>query len=318
MSRLVKSISRISHDSMTLSRALWAARNKTSSSGFTMMTTLKPVLLDQARQSNRVATSLLRIEKGYGWLKYLGIRGCIQQYIRILSSPFSSGGSLSDSSAPLDVHNNGAINTFSKTTIAFMITTSMKQKLQETMGYSMDQIKKMTPLQASLVLNHQVPPADFGEQLPLLEKEYEQEQEEWRKQENQRLKLELECQGRQQEQENQSLDVPVDNGQLPPKDTVIDTSSSFSPEQLASAIGVKSGFEDTWYEVVEVKPDGDSVRQGLYPNTAEAELGLETRELIRNRQIEKDRKRHGENHPQVYSTFEIREVSRSELMEEQA
>lgn len=316
MSRLIQSFSRVSHDSMTLSRALWVARSKASSSGMTKLKTLKPVLLDQALQSNRVATSLLRIEKGYGLLKYYGLRGCFQQCIRILSSKISSGGSSKESSPLLDVR-DGSISTSSKTTIAFMITATMKQKLQETMGYSMDQIKKMTPLQASLVLNHQVSPDKYGEQLPLLEKEYEQEQAEWRKQEKERLKHEQKDQERQQEQENHTSDVSLNYGQLP-QNTITHTTSSFSPEQLASGIGVESGFDDFWYEVMEVKPDGDAVRQGLYPNIEEAELGLETREMIRDRQIEKDRQRHGENHAQVYSTFEIREISRSDLMAEQA
>lgn len=97
-----------------------------------------------------------------------------------------------------------------------------------------------------------------------------------------------------------------------------DLSSSMSPAQLATAIGVGSGFAETWYEVRETKPNGESVRQGLHPNMAEAELGLETRETIRDKQIEKDQQRYGlkDNNQKEYSTFEIREISRTQIMNE--
>jgi hypothetical protein len=315
MSQLVQSLARVSHESISLSRALWAARNMKSSSGgaVSMMTTLKPVLLDQARQSNRVATSLLQIEKGYGLLKYLGIRGCIRQCIRVLSSNRSVTDASNNSSAavPSDVSKD----TVPKSTmIAFMITSSMKHRMQETLGYSVDQIKKMTPLQASLVLNHHVSPDQYDDQLPLLEKEYEQEQEEWQNQEKERSKVEYEFQGRPLEQEIPMMDVPPSHNELPLHDTVRDSSStSLSPAQLASVIGAENGFDDTWFEVVEVQPDGETVRQGLYPNVAEAALGREAREMIRDRQMERDRQCQDENSLPFYSTFEIRQVSRSEL-----
>jgi hypothetical protein len=189
----------------------------------------------------------------------------------------------------------------------------MKQMLQETLGYDPDQIKKMTPMQASLVLNHHVSPDKFDEQLPVLEKAYEEEQEALRQQQEERAKLEQE---QQQEQQRQPTDSTL---AAPPYYVFEDTSSSLSPAELASAIGAESGFEETWFELMEIKPSGDAVRQGLYPNMAEADLGLETREMIRDRQMEKDQHRYGGDHAnKEYSTYEIREVSRSEIMRQQA
>ena len=197
-----------------------------------------------------------------------------------------------------------------------MITSSMKSELTDNLGYAADDIKRMTPLQASLVLNHKVAPAEYDEQLPLLEQEYEAEQERLRQQQ------EAEETERRQKMEQEAAQQQTAAAQEESSNTFDTASSSFSPKDLADAIGVESGFEDTWYEVVEIKPNsGDVIRQGLYPNRAEADLGLETREMIRNRQMEKDRQRKGGDNATVdeadYSTYEIREISRAAVMEQQ-
>ncbi|KAG7369261.1 hypothetical protein IV203_032004 [Nitzschia inconspicua] len=303
MSRWIQSFARTGWDSVALSRALWMAhRNSTTLTRSGM----KPVLLDQARQSNRVATSLLYMEKEYGLLKYFGLKGYLQQRIQ---ARLSSSSNKASESSPAISSNNNKIGDDPSKKIAFMITSSMKQQLQDSLGYSTERIKTMTPVQASLALNHQLEPEKYDEQITILEKEYEKEQEQLRQQEQERLQEEQERQAREQ--------LQLTSSQPPPDYVFEDRSSSINPEELASAIGVESGFGETWFEVVEVKPNGEVVRQGLYPNMAEADLGLETRELIRDRQMEKDEHRFGAANEKLYSAFEIRQVSRSEIMEQQ-
>ncbi|KAG7348555.1 hypothetical protein IV203_017260 [Nitzschia inconspicua] len=306
MSRWIQSFARTGRDSVALSRALWTAhRNSTTLTRSGM----KPILMDQARQSNRVATSLLYMEKEYGLLKYFGLKGYLQQRIQARLS--SSSNNATEITPAIFKNNNNNIKNGDDPSkkIAFMITSSMKQQLQDSLGYSVEHIKTMTPIQASLALNHRLEPEKYDEQMTILEKEYENEQEQLRQQEQERL---------QEEQQRQAQEQLQLTSTKPPPDYVFeDRSSSINPEELASAIGVESGFGETWFEVVEVKPNGEVVRQGLYPNMAEADLGLETRELIRDRQMEKDEHRFGAANEKVYSVFEIRQVSRSEIMEQQ-
>lgn len=218
----------------------------------------------------------------------------------------------------------------SKKKIAFMITSSMKQELQdEPLGFSAEQIKKMTPLQASLTLSHQVTSEKYDETIGALEGDYQKEQEQLRQKEEELLRAEQEQQVQEEVQQQQKENDEINPVALRNSDrnepeqqqqqpyVFEDISSSLSPAQLASAIGVGSGFKETWYEVREIKPNGESIRQGLHPDMAEAELGLETRETIRDRQMEKDQHRYGiKDNQKEYSTFEIREITRTEIMNE--
>ncbi|KAL3923707.1 MAG: hypothetical protein SGARI_006166 [Bacillariaceae sp.] len=75
----------------------------------------------------------------------------------------------------------------------------MKKDLEVNLEYSADEIKKMTPLQASLVLNNGIKPEEYEETLPKLEEEYETEQEALRQQdaeqaEQQRIEQEAQAQ----------------------------------------------------------------------------------------------------------------------------
>jgi hypothetical protein len=286
------------------------------SSNASFSSTFKPILLEQAqRHQNRVATSLLKIEKECGLVKYHGFRQYLQQRMQSnLPSTTSADTTANTDAATLQTNTDTA----NKKKIAFMITASMKQELTDNLGYSVDDIKRMTPLQASLVLNHQVAPADYDEKLPILEQEHEAEQEELRRQEAEKAERQRLEQEAQQEKELQSR-LRQQRAREESQATFDTTSSSFSTEDLANSIGVESGFDETWYEVVEIKPNGDNIRQGLYPNQAEADLGLETREMIRDRQMEKDRERLREEIDESdYSTYEIREISRATVMKQQS
>lgn len=112
-------------------------------------------------------------------------------------------------------------NNKKKKKIAFMITSSMKQELQEDrLGYSAEQIKKMTPLQASLVLNHQVTAKRYDETIGVLEEKYQKEQEGlFQQEEDERLRAEEEKQQvqeqvqQQQTQEDDTNPVALPNSE---------------------------------------------------------------------------------------------------------
>ena len=308
MSRWIQAFSRVGHDGIALSKALWTLRRQQGSS-----MAWKPVLLEQAKQSNQVALSLLKMEKEMGLVQYWGLSGYVQQRIRPMAS-FSTTKTETSSSFLESTQDNDSSNN-NKKKIAFMITSSMKQELKDTLQYDDENIKKMTPLQASLVLNHQVSPQQYKDQIPILEAEYEQQMEQERKQEEQE-RLEAEA---------AATATTATTGVPPPSMFATSpqgeehqykfdfTSSSLTPKMLADALGIEDGFEDTWYEVVEIKPNGQEVRQGLYQSKEEAELGMETREMIRDRQREKDHDKEG---LLEYSEFEIRQMSKNDILQE--
>jgi hypothetical protein len=206
-----------------------------------------------------------------------------------------------------------------------MITSTMKQDMQQNLGYGAEQIKKMTPQQASLVLYHQVLPENYEEQLPLLEEEFEKEQEQQRQKEK-------EEQDKLSKMAAARASLSPDNATASPESLSIHTAflsqgqqgyqytdpSSSSEILHAGMFGLEDGFLDTWYEVVEIRPNGEAIRQGLYQNEEEAELGLQTREMIRDRQREKDR--HQDRNEVIfsrqYSTFEIRQISKDEIFQQ--
>ena len=56
--------------------------------------------------------------------------------------------------------------------VAFMVTSTMRQELTERLSYSEEQIKRLTPLQASLILQHDVPSHEVSIKLPELENQH--------------------------------------------------------------------------------------------------------------------------------------------------
>lgn len=255
--------------------------------------------------------------------------------------------------------------------VAFMITSSMKQELKDKLGYDADQIKQMTPQQASIVLYHAVSPDTFDGRLPILEEEFAMEQEEKQRQQEQDRALKL-----QQEQEEERVRFESFSG---PQILSLSSSPSSSSAAAAASIageshagnsttsssqlarseskdynesslvghildsktetdaatasstepttgtpevlfdssetpvmikggGRHNGFADVWYEVVEVNPNGERLRVGLYQDREEALLGLETREMIRDKRLERASPLDPRN------TFDIRQISKEEAL----
>lgn len=206
----------------------------------------------------------------------------------------------------------------------------MRKELKEELGYDLDnQVKKMTPLQASLILHYRITADEMEEKLPSVEAEYEKRQEEDALKQSQEaaaqreqfqavklseMKKEQELRKAQQEA---SGETPVD------RDTVDMDTSSKVPNPLSfnsvtsNAFAFQSsnlllspssdatfGFGETWFEVIEINPKGECSRVGLYLDEEEAILGLETRQEIADLQ-------------NTDKTFELKPVEKSDIFSPQ-
>jgi len=199
-------------DGMALSRAVFGALLPVSG-GMTVTAAerIKSVLLEEARRDplpNTVATSILKIDKEVGLVRYWGLAEYLKQnppfatfsFAALLSSNPSSAETVTGSNpehdssvspnAPGSATGSGGDgvgvggSASSKPTtsantarIAFMITSSMKRDLVDGLGYPASAIKGMTPQQASLVVHHRLPPESYDEQIPELEKSFAEEQQ---------------------------------------------------------------------------------------------------------------------------------------------
>jgi hypothetical protein len=89
-------------------------------------------------------------------------------------------------------------------------------------------------------------------------------------------------------------------------------SSSDSPDHIDTdhngSTNMGDGFSETWYEVVEIQPNGERLRVGLYQDEGEALLGLQTREMIRDRRLE------NKSPDLPRSTFSLQLISKREAM----
>lgn len=261
MSHWAKNFTRVGRDGFNLARAVVQHRG----------TNLKPILLDHARQSNSVATSLLHVDKEVGLVKYYGLSRYVKQRLQSTSALTASN---EDDSAKTSGGGNSA-------KIAFMVTASMKQDLSGRLGYDEEQVKAMTPLQASLILNENIKPQEMDAKLPIAEQEYEAQRQ------NEEVETRLRA-----EQEQQSI-VSVDH-QPAASTGKVDTMDSptemfgigegyMSRNELANTHNVPIGAffsASEWFEVTETNEKGETSRVGLYQDKEEAELGLKTRQDI--------------------------------------
>jgi hypothetical protein len=265
---------------------------------------VRPILLDHARQANRVATSMLKVDKEFGLMKYWGFSGYLKQRL--------SFGSSSSTTTTASTIVSTADDTPAKSgRIAFMLTAAMKTELADRLGYSPEDVKKMTPVQASLILNYSVLPAKMADLLPILEKDYhyevEREQQQRKAEEEEKL---VALQQQEKEKQQQSQEAPY----IPSSTTVVGDASIYHKHRDIMSTTVNDGyasanillhptwgFGKTWFEVTEKSSaDGESTRVGLYTDQDEAKLGMEARQYIADR----------ESSP---LTYELREVAADSL-----
>lgn len=232
---------------------------------------VRPLLLEQARQANTVATGLLKVDKEVGLVKYYGFSGYLKQRLKSTSSAAplmaSEGGD-----TPLDT-TRALPGSAAK--IAFMVTASMKLELSGRLGYGADQIKTMTPLQASLILHESIQPGEMETRLPLAEQAYEAR----------RLKEEEEARILAEQQAESAAMVAH-----PPV-----YGMGHDTQHFGVGVGYRSRNEleivrnsnigaffsaSEWFEVTEIAADGSISRVGLYTDEEEAKLGMTTRRDI--------------------------------------
>ena len=322
MSRWAKQVSRMGRDGLQLARAIFKDSTTKRAVSF------KPVLLDQARRYNLVARSLLQVDRQIGLVRYHGIMGYFQQQWQ---ARFSSSLPPSTTSEGSSSTETVAISQPNKARVAFMITGSMKQELNEQLGYDLDEdIKKMTPLQASLILHHRITADEMEEKLPLVEEEYEKQRvEDIAKQQREAEEREkfiaaqqvemkkAEALRQAQEEQSASGSRTDTNAQqetaaepaVPASAPAPKTYSSFSAAangfQSSNTLlsdGASNGFGDSWFEVNEINPKtGETSRVGLYQEEEEAILGLTTRQEIAERE-------------EADLTYELNPVEKSDII----
>ena len=267
MSRWVNRLNRVGRDGYLLLEAYLRDRPSTLS--------VKPLLLDQARESNSVANSILQMDKQIGLVRYYGVMGYFREQLK-KKTPVTT---TTQAFKSTDVAPSTA-------RIAFMITEKMKQELRETLGYENEEIKQMTPLQASLILHHQIKPESKEERLPTLEQEYQEQKE--KEQEERRLQVEQEELRLQKEQfksstrKDKAAESSISNDQIVGSLHSNRSSNYMSTNTLLfSSNSSSDGFGNSWFEVVQVNQEtNEIIRVGLYQDENEALLGMQTRQEI--------------------------------------
>lgn len=151
----------------------------------------RSILLESAQSPsatqdpNRTAMHLLYADKEMALVQYYGLPGYVREKwnarnptVSLTATPMASSSSSSSkttSDSPVPPTPNALSSSPTKAKIAFVITASRKEELITRLGYTPDAVKKLTPLQASLILQHDVTPATQATQLPPLERAYEDE-----------------------------------------------------------------------------------------------------------------------------------------------
>jgi hypothetical protein len=152
-----------------------------------------------------------------------------------------------------------------------MITAAQRATLSQEMGYTVDQIKLLKPIEASLILEHKVQPNEMESSLPGLVQDYHSSL--------------AAAQATVEKAPSATPPVGKAPSHVEPEDPQFKTESE--KEEQEPMLSLPAGTSDTpepnarlWYEVVQIKPDGtDTI--GLYPSESEAKLCLDTKEHIR-------------------------------------
>lgn len=239
----------------------------------------KQVLLDH-RSSNEVAIRLLSMEKEWSLLRYHGFRGYLKQRSKALTTATTSSNTDSDALSPLSAATKSLPSTTTTAQISFMITTAMKQELMD-VGYTEADIRKLNPIQATLILRHGVSPQEQEDRLPLLLQQHE-------------VDMQLLAQQQQEEAERQRMEVERQQQSVvvsPPPSAVEQPSglaSWFTRSASRNQLSSLRASSTVWYELVETQAVDGVVQEnvvGLFVSLEEAQLGKETQqhfELRRN------------------------------------
>ena len=160
--RFVEKAGMISKETRSLIYALAEKR-------ITSMPLLRDELVTHAkRDHNSVALSFLNMDRNIGLIRYHGLLSYSKQYILpalFHSNRNSSSLSRDDDgriSAPVSPtrFETGQTQNNNKAKVAFMITSSQKITLIESLGYDVSQVKEMKPIEALIALEHKILPGN--------------------------------------------------------------------------------------------------------------------------------------------------------------
>lgn len=271
-------------DSFHLLAAMWRKQNGQSA---------RDVLVNSARINNGVATSLLAVDKEVGLYRYYGMLGYLREKRIGASNPITKrllyAGSTSISTTGGDSDPDGPEKKDNKNQVAkvaFMITSSQRTELSERLGYEPEDIKKLKPVEASLILQNNVCPDDVDAKLGGLVQEHNDELVRQHREAKHEAKQEAEqLQAKQLTNENEAaeVEVPTDEKQADPllleevKLAALEKAEDFEE-------GTSMGSAKMWYEVVETRvSDGSAIPVALYQDEEEAKMCLELKEGFADR-----------------------------------
>jgi predicted fused transcriptional regulator/phosphomethylpyrimidine kinase len=215
-----------------------------------------------------------------------------------------------------------------KAQVAFMVTAKMKTQLGE-LQYTADDIKQLTPVEASLLIAHDVPALERARDLPLLVADYERQQEEDRKEREAAAAESAVAETNSAEStpspsmsetrveesdSHQSVPPhqPSDSPTNPPTPSLAQSLFGWmasenildKPFEEAARSHLPSSSNRDWYEVVEEYADGTYDVVALHPNEEEASVDADLRKEI----IIKRASREQKDVPQIQ--FVIRKITR--------
>lgn len=260
--RMVKSTTAVSRESWQLVKGVAKQLAETRTLQF------RQVLLTQARQPqnpNYTAARILQWDKEIGLIQYYGVTGYMREKkwlslsswqssltSSLSSSSSSSSPSKDDSTTPnahtntkeeKDTHPNEATPNVAQ--VAFMVTSSMRTELTERLGYEAADIRKLTPVQASLILQNDlhVQLQDRTERLANLvqahhdavEMEANRQREigdREREQEDERVRVQLLA----KQQQNREQELQQEQEQSPAEQVVAASASSSESASSSSSV----------------------------------------------------------------------------------
>ena len=249
----------------------------------------RDVLVANARLRNSVATSFLKIDKEIGLVQYWGFVGYLREK-QIGASWHPTAKRLLYGSSASNGGKNGGDNdpdepkTKDKkqvARVAFMITSTQRAELSERLGYDADHIKQLNPVEASLILRHNVSPEDVNDRLAGLVQDYNEQQAQL----HQEAKWEAERVARQR---LETVEQEVEGNQV------------FLEEEFSATESAATA--KLWYEVVETRvADGSAIPVALYKDEDEAKLCLELKEGFADRRAR-------EKNEKLSTTYTIRKT----------
>jgi hypothetical protein len=171
--------------------------------------------------------------------------------------------------------------------VAFMITSNQRLELSERLGYQSDDIKKLKPVEASLLLANNVTPDEKDAKLGGLIQEYNEElsrQHQQAKLEAEKLQLDEQLQSRSPEVTE--TETTADEQQE--KTLLLHEVKQAAIEEAENTDeGAATGSAKMWFEVVETKvSDGSTIPVALYQDEEEAKLCLELKEGFAERRAQ--------------------------------